>query len=214
MADPLIEQLRPLGLEKYAGRLTRIVSDAMQVAVGAGQIQKGLMRDEASDMLVNEMDGAAGRLSSDGDLVLSVVRELGEDRLDALVARANVPDQAALQVFRDRARRDGGVLTMLKRDLSGIDEKLTVTRMGFKTEFEKLPSISTLPTGSKAATTPLLPTGPMMTLSNSMGCTGAKLAIGGGAGLMAVGMVMEDGGMFTMGAAALGIGIGAAAYFC
>ena len=32
-----------------------------------------------------------------------------------------------------------------------------------------------------------------------MGCTGAKLAIGGGAGLMVVGMVMEDGGMFTMG---------------
>jgi len=69
MADPLIEQLRPLGLEKYAGRLTRIVSDSMQVAVGAGQIQKGLMRDEASDMLVNQMDGAAGRLSGDGDLV-------------------------------------------------------------------------------------------------------------------------------------------------
>ena len=211
MADPLIEQLRPLGLEKYAGRLTRIVSDAMQVAVGTGQIQKGLMRDEASDMLVNQLDGAAGRLSGDGDLVFSVVQGLGEDRLDALLARANVSDQAALQVFRDRARQDGGVLPMLKRDLTGIDEKLTVTRMGFKTEFEKLPSISTLPTGSKVATTPLLP---MMTLSNSMGCTGAKLAIGGGAGLMAVGMVMEDGGMFTMGAAALGIGIGAAAYFC
>jgi hypothetical protein len=99
MADPLIEQLRPLGLEKYAGQLTRIVSDAMQVAVGAGQIQKGLMRDEASDMLVNEMDGAAGRLSGDGDLVFSVVQGLGEDRLDALLARANVSDQAALQVF-------------------------------------------------------------------------------------------------------------------
>ena len=27
-------------------------------------------------------------------------------------------------------------------------------------------------------------------------------------------LVMEDGGMFTMGAAALGIGIGAAAHFC
>ena len=26
---------------------------------------------------------------------------------------------------------------MLKRDLAGIDEKLTVTRMGFKAEFEK-----------------------------------------------------------------------------
>ena len=72
MADPLIEQLRPLGLEKYAGRLTRIVSDAMQVAVGAGQIQKGLMRDEASEMLVTDMDSAAGRLSSDGDVVLDV----------------------------------------------------------------------------------------------------------------------------------------------
>lgn len=214
MADPLIEQLRPLGLEKYAGRLTRIVSDAMQVAVGAGQIQKGFMRDEASGMLVSEMDGAAGRLSSDGDLVLSVVRELGEDRLDALVARANVPDQAALQVFRDRARQDGGVLPMLNRDLAGIDEKLTVTRTGFKREFVKLSSTATLPAGSETATTPLLPTGPMMTLSNNMGCTGAKLAIGGGAGLMAVGMVMEDGGMFTMGAAALGIGIGAASYFC
>ena len=79
-------------------------------------------------------------------------------------------------------------------------EKLTVTRMGFKAEFEKLSSISTLPDrlqGRDGA--PLLPTGPMMTLSNSMGCTGAKLAIGGGAGLMAVGMVMEDGGMFDHG---------------
>ena len=103
-------------------------------------------------MLVNQMDGAAGRLSGDGDLVFSVVQGLGEDRLDALLARANVSDQAALQVFRDRARQDGGVLPMLKRDLTGIDEKLTVTRMGFKTEFG-LPSISTLPTGSKAATT-------------------------------------------------------------
>ena len=54
----------------------------------------------------------------------------------------------------------------------------------------------------------------MMTMSNSMGCTGAYLAIGGGAGLMVGGMVLEDGAMFGFGAAALGIGIGAAAYFC
>ena len=40
MADPLIEQLRPLGLEKYAGRLTRIVSDAMQVAVEQARCRK------------------------------------------------------------------------------------------------------------------------------------------------------------------------------
>ena len=30
-----------------------------------------------------------------------------------LVARANVTDHAALQVFRDRASKDGGVLPML-----------------------------------------------------------------------------------------------------
>ena len=54
--------------------------------------------------------------------MFSVVQGLGEDRLDALLARANVSDQAALQVFRDRARQDGGVLPMLKRDLTGIDE--------------------------------------------------------------------------------------------
>lgn len=212
MADPLIEQLRPLGLEKYAGRLTRIVSDAMQVSVGGGQIQKGLIRDEAGEMLVTDIDSAAGRLSTDGDVVLDVLRKIGEGRVDELMARANVTDQAALQIVRDRATKEGGFLPMLNRDLGGIGEKLTATRKGFKVEFEKL-TVVTLDPGAKVVT-PGLPTGPMMTLSNNMGCTGAKFAIGGGAGLMAVGMVMEDGGMFTMGAAALGIGIGAAAYFC
>lgn len=212
MADPLTEQLRPLGLEKYAGRLTRIVSDAMQVAVGGGQVQKGLIRDEIGKMLVTDMDSAAGRLSTDGDVVLDVLRKLGEQRAEELVARANVSDQSALQVFRDRTAKDGGVLPMLNRDLGGIGEKLTATRNGFKVEFDKLPVVPLAP-GAEVVTTGL-PTGPMMTLSNNMGCTGAKFAIGGGMGLMAVGMVMEDGSMFTMGAAALGIGIGAAAYFC
>jgi hypothetical protein len=212
MADPLLEQLRPLGLEKYAGRLTRIVSDAMQVAVGGGQLQKGLIRDDVGEMLFTDIDSAAGRLSTDGEVVLDVLRKLGEQRAGELVARANVTDQFALQIFRDRASKDGGVLPMLTHDLSGIGEKLTATRKGFKVEFEKLPVV-TLDPGAKVVTSGL-PTGPMMTLSNNMGCTGAKFAIGGGAGLMAVGMVLEDGGMFTMGAAALGIGIGAAAYFC
>ena len=40
-------------------------------------------------------------------------RKLGEQRAEELVARANVTDQAALQVFRDRASKDGGVLPML-----------------------------------------------------------------------------------------------------
>ena len=39
MADPLIEQLRPLGLEKYAGRL-RASSATMQVA-SIRPMQKG-----------------------------------------------------------------------------------------------------------------------------------------------------------------------------
>ena len=83
--------------------------------------------------------------------------------------------------------------------------------MGLKSEFEKLkisPDTSTLAAGG------VLPTGPMMTMSNSMGCTGAYLAIGGGAGLMVGGIVLEDSAMFGFGAAALGIGIGADAYFC
>jgi hypothetical protein len=54
----------------------------------------------------------------------------------------------------------------------------------------------------------------MTIMSDSMGCLGAELAIGGGAGLMVVGMIMEDGGMFTLGAVALGIGIAAARAFC
>ena len=53
-----------------------------------------------------------------------------------------------------------------------------------------------------------------MTMCNSMGCTGAYLAIGGGAGLMVGGIILEDSAMFGFGAVALGIGIGAAAYFC
>ena len=75
MADPLIEQLRPLGLEKYAGRLTRIVSDAMQVR-----------RRPATRRVFSDVQARRGPP-------------------DDLLARANVSDQAALQVFRDRARK-------------------------------------------------------------------------------------------------------------
>jgi hypothetical protein len=214
MADPLIEQLRPLGLEKYAGRLTRIVSDAMQVVLDQGPLQKGMMQDEAGEMLVNDLDAASARLSGEGGFVLDIVRKLGEPGLEAVLARANVADQAALQVFRDRAKRDGGILPMLEVDLGGFDDKLVVARSGLKAQFEKLKVSPKLPEGTTLATGVVLPTGPMMIMSNSMGCTGAKLAIGGGAGLMVAGMIMEDGGMFTMGAAALGIGIGAASYFC
>jgi hypothetical protein len=209
MSDALIEKLRPLGVEQYATRLARIVGNATQVVVGGGQIQKGLVRDEAGLSLISDMDDAAGRLSDDGAFVLDIVGKIGEANADALMARANLEDQSALELFRDKARKDGGVVKLLQRDLGGIDQKLTVIRTGFKDEFAKLPA-----TTGTAVVTSGLPAGPMMTMSNSMGCTGAKFAIGGGMGMMAVGMVMEDGGMFTMGAAALGIGIGAAAYFC
>ena len=124
MSDPFIDQLRPLGLEKHAGRLTRIASDATQVVFGNGQMQKGLLRDEGGEMLIGDIDGAAGRLSSDGDFVLDILRKLGEDRLDELVTRANVTDKAALQAFRDRAQRNKGILPTLEIGLGGVAEKL------------------------------------------------------------------------------------------
>ena len=60
------------------------------------------MRDEASEMLVNDLDGPR-RLSSDGDFVLDIVRELGETASMRCGTR-QCADQAALQVFHDRAR--------------------------------------------------------------------------------------------------------------
>ena len=214
MSDPFIEQLRPLGLEKYAGRLTRVTNDAMQVVLGNGQMQKGLLRDEGGEMLISDVDGAAGRLSGDGDFVLDILRKLGEDRVDELVARANVTDKAALQAFRDRAKRNKGILPTLEIGLGGVAERLSRDRTGLKSEFEKLKIGTTGPDTSTLVPGALLPTGPMMTMSNSMGCTGAYLAIGGGAGLMVGGIILEDSAMFGFGAVALGIGIGAAAYFC
>ena len=214
MSDPFIDQLRPLGIEKYAGRLTRIASDATQVVLGNGQMQKGLLRDEGGEMLIGDIDGAAGRLSSDGDFVLDILRKLGEDRLDELVTRANVTDKAALQAFRDRAQRNKGILPTLEIGLGGVAEKLSRDRTGLTSEFEKLKIGTTGPDTSTLVPGVLLPTGPMMTMSNSMGCTGAYLAIGGGAGLMVGGIILEDSAMFGFGAVALGIGIGAAAYFC
>jgi hypothetical protein len=214
MPDPFIEQLRPLGLEKYAGRLTRVTNDAMQVVLGNGQMQKGLLRDEGGELLISDIDSAAGRLSGDGDFVLDILRKLGEDRVDELVARANVTDKAALQAFRDRAKRNKGILPTLEIGLGGVAEKLSRDRTGLKSEFEKLRVGTTDPDTSTLVPGALLPTGPMMTMSNSMGCTGAYLAIGGGAGLMVGGIILEDSAMFGFGAVALGIGIGAAAYFC
>src|SRR5439155_23448830 len=120
----------------------------------------------------------------------------GEAGLEAAVARAYVSDPAALQSFRDRTRRDGGILPMLEIHLGGFDGKLTGARSGLKSDFEKIP------------------TGPMTIMSAGYGCLGAELAIGGGAGLMVAGMLTEDGAMFGFGAVALGIGIGAAAAFC
>ena len=56
MADALVERLRPLGFEKYASRLTRIVGDAMQVVVGGDQVRKNLMPAAALGIGI----GAAG----------------------------------------------------------------------------------------------------------------------------------------------------------
>jgi hypothetical protein len=214
MTDAFIEQLRPLGFEKYASRLTRIVGNATQVVVGGNQVRKGLAPDETGVVIVGDMDSAAARLSDDGTFVIDRLRELGEAGLEAMVDRANITDRAALQAFRDRAKRNKAILPTLEIGLGGVAEKLSRDRMGLKSEFEKLKISTTSPDTSTLAAGAVLPTGPMMTMSNSMGCTGAYLAIGGGAGLMVGGMVLEDGAMFGFGAAALGIGIGAAAYFC
>jgi len=210
MGDDLIDRLRPLGLEQHASRLTRIVSDAMQIIVNQGPLRQGY----AGDVWIDDMDGAASRLSGEGDFVLDLARKLGEPGLEAMVAQAKVSDQAALQAFRDRARRDGGILPLLEIHLDGFETKLDTTRTGLKSEFGKHKIDPLLKSGPKLATGPKLPTGPMTIMSDSMGCLGAELAIGGGAGLMVVGMVMEDGGMFTFGAVALGIGIAAAGAFC
>ena len=178
--------------------------------------------DEPSDLAmfdghlftVSDRHSKVYRLSSDGDFVLDILRKLGEDRLDELVTRANVTDKAALQAFRDRAQRNKGILPTLEIGLGGVAEKLSRDRTGLTSEFEKLKIGTTGPDTSTLVPGVLLPTGPMMTMSNSMGCTGAYLAIGGGAGLMVGGIILEDSAMFGFGAVALGIGIGAAAYFC
>src|SRR6476660_4351219 len=135
MADALIEQLRPLGFGKYASRLTRIVGNATQVVVGGNQVRKGLAPDETGAVIVEDMDSAAARLSDDGTFVIDRLRELGEAGLEAMVDRANITDRAALQVFRDRAKRNKGILPTLEIGL-GAAEKLSRDRMGLKSEFE------------------------------------------------------------------------------
>ena len=52
MTDAFIEQLRPLGFEKYASRLTRIVGNATQVVVGGDQVRRGLAPDETGAVIV------------------------------------------------------------------------------------------------------------------------------------------------------------------
>ena len=51
MTDAFIEQLRPLGFEKYASRLTRIVGNATQVVVGGDQVRRGLAPDETGAVI-------------------------------------------------------------------------------------------------------------------------------------------------------------------
>jgi hypothetical protein len=164
MADALVEQLRPLGFEKYASRLTRIVGDAMQVVVGGDQVRKNLMPGDVGEML-KDMDGAVARVSGDGPFVVDRLRELGEAGLKAMIERANIADQAALRAFRDRVTRNKGILPTLEVGLGGLTDKLSRDRTGLKSEFEKL-KIGTIPNSSTLATGVVLPTGPMMTMSN------------------------------------------------
>jgi hypothetical protein len=72
---------------------------------------------------------------------------------------------------------------MLEMQLCGAGDKLNAARAKVKSDFDKIP------------------TGPMTIMSADYGCIGAKLAMGGGAGLMVGGMIMKDGAMFTAGAA-------------
>ena len=162
MTDAFIEQLRPLGFEKYASRLTRIVGNATQVVVGGNQVRKGLAPDETGAVIVGDMDSAAARLSDDGTFVIDRLRELGEAGLEAMVDRANITDRAALQAFRDRAKRNKGILPTLEIGLGGVAEKLSRDRMGLKSEFEKLKISTTSPDTSTLAAGAVLPTGPMM----------------------------------------------------
>ncbi len=132
---------------------------------------------------------ALRRLDGNVTFLLEAVEFVGEAGLQRAIDEAGITDASVLDAFRNSERTKGGVLPMLRSELSqnwrsvsagqdlGIDE-------------------------------------PMILANSSLGCLGAKIAIAGGAGLMTMGMVTENPGAFTEGAVALGLGMAGAKAFC
>ena len=140
MAEDTFEKFRSLGMEKHAGRLARICSDATQIIVGDGLLRTDVSRDDAGRAVITDLDNAAERVTDDGAFVLDRVREIGEAGLQAALERAYVPDPAALESFRASARRYGGILRMLEMQLGGAGDKLNVARSKMKSDFDNLPT--------------------------------------------------------------------------
>jgi hypothetical protein len=86
--------------------------------------------------IVDRMDSLLVRLSEDSETLLTMLRDIREERFEAALSR--VPDRDSVEKLRVLARRDGGVLPMMRKGLEKASETFSLERTSLRDEYERV----------------------------------------------------------------------------
>jgi hypothetical protein len=82
------------------------------------------------------MDSLLVQLTEDSETLLTMLRDSKEEQFEA--ALSQVPDRDSVEKLRVLARRDGGVLAMIRKRLERAEEKFSSERTSLRDEYERL----------------------------------------------------------------------------
>ena len=96
--------------------------------------------EELEDLgsIVNQMDSILNRLSEDTKVLLKVLQNVGEDRVEAMLSNPQFAKGDLVARLRDRAARDGGVLPMIQKGLQRASDNFSRERTQLRGEYERL----------------------------------------------------------------------------
>jgi hypothetical protein len=86
--------------------------------------------------VVDQMSSLLVHLAEDAEALLTMLRDIREERLEAALSR--VPDTDSVEKLRVLARREGGVLPMIRRGLREAGETFSLERTSLRGEYERL----------------------------------------------------------------------------
>jgi hypothetical protein len=86
--------------------------------------------------VIDQMDSLLVHLTEDSETLVTMLRDISEEQFEAALSR--VPDRDSVEKLRVLARRDGGVLSMIRKGLEKADETFSSERTSLRAEYKRL----------------------------------------------------------------------------